>query len=109
VKDHSIEDTIVALSTPTGLGAIGVIRLSGAKAISIVNEVFFGKDLTSVASHTVHFGTIRNDDQILDEVVATIFRGPNSYTKEDVVEISCHGSNYIIKSVIELMITNGAR
>ena len=87
------EDTIVALSTPTGIGALGVIRISGKEALSVCNKVFYGKDLTQLPSHTVHFGTIRNEEnQIVDEVVLTLFKAPNSFTKEDVVEISCQCS-----------------
>ena len=103
-------ETIVALATPSGSGAIAVIRLSGPKAITLVNEVFKGKDLTKQASHTIHFGTIRNDDgHILDEVLVSLFIAPHSYTKENVVEISTHGSRYIIESIIKLLINKGAR
>jgi len=107
------EDTIVALSTPTGIGALGVIRISGKDALAICNKVFYGKDLTQLPSHTVHFGTIRNpeekENRIIDEVVLTLFKAPNSFTKEDVVEISCHGSNYIIQQIIQLLLAQGAR
>ncbi|MEH6305367.1 tRNA uridine-5-carboxymethylaminomethyl(34) synthesis GTPase MnmE [Olivibacter sp. CPCC 100613] len=103
-------DTIVALATPSGSGAIAVIRLSGPKAIEIVNGVFKGKDLSKQASHTIHFGTIRNEDgKILDEVLASIFIAPHSYTKENVVEVSTHGSKYIVESIIKLFIRKGAR
>lgn len=102
-------DTIIALATPSGIGAIGVIRLSGPDAISLVNEVFNGKDLSIQKTHTIHFGTIRDNDLILDEVLASIFIGPQSYTKENVVEISTHGSAYIIESIIKLLIRKGAR
>lgn len=105
-----LEDTIVALSTPQGEGAIGVIRLSGKNAIAICNEVFHGKDLLQQATHTIHFGTIRDDhNRIIDEVTVAIFKEPRSYTKENVVEVSCHGSPYIIQKVIELFISYGAR
>ncbi|VTQ00261.1 tRNA modification GTPase MnmE [Sphingobacterium daejeonense] len=104
------QDTIIALATSPGAnGAIAVIRLSGSKAIALVNEVFKGKDLTKQASHTVHFGTIRDGESIIDEVLATIFVGPNSYTKEDTVEISTHNSAYIIERIITLLIKKGAR
>ncbi|WP_353134053.1 tRNA uridine-5-carboxymethylaminomethyl(34) synthesis GTPase MnmE [Pseudopedobacter sp.] len=103
------EDTIVALATPVGAGAIGVIRLSGPDAITITNKVFRGKNLEEQDSHTVHFGTIREGDLIVDEVLVTLFIAPKSYTKENIVEISCHGSSYIIESIIKLMIKNGAR
>ncbi|ADY51999.1 tRNA modification GTPase trmE [Pseudopedobacter saltans DSM 12145] len=103
------EDTIVALATPVGAGAIGVIRLSGPDAIKITNKVFKGKDLEKQDSHTVHFGTIREGDLIIDEVLVSLFVAPKSYTKENIVEISCHGSSYIIENIIKLMIRNGAR
>ncbi len=103
------EETIVALATPNGAGAIGVIRLSGPEAITIAQKVWKGKDLTKQASHTLHFGRIVDGGLELDEVVTSLFVAPRSYTREDVVEISCHGSNYIIESIIKLLIKNGAR
>ncbi|MFC3196602.1 tRNA uridine-5-carboxymethylaminomethyl(34) synthesis GTPase MnmE [Parapedobacter deserti] len=102
-------DTIVALATATGSGAIAVIRLSGSEAIPIVNRVFKGKDLAMQASHTVHFGTIRDGDDMLDEVLVSLFIAPHSYTKEDVVEISTHNSKYIIERIIQLLIKQGGR
>jgi tRNA modification GTPase len=102
-------ETIIALSTPPGSGAIGVIRLSGPDAISLTNSVFAGKDLEQQASHTLHFGLVKDGDQLIDEVVAGLFVAPKSYTKENVVEISCHGSNYIIQQIINLLISKGAR
>ena len=108
---HTVDlsDTIVALATPPGVGAIGVIRLSGKEAITIVNEVFPGKDLAKEASHTIHFGTIRDGDKIVDEVLASLFIAPRSYTGENVVEVSCHGSEYIIQKLMELFVRHGAR
>lgn len=103
------QDTIVALSTPSGSGAIAVIRLSGPEAISLTNSVFTGKDLTQQASHTLHFGLLKDGENLIDEVVAGLFIAPKSYTKENVVEISCHGSNYIIQQIINLLISRGAR
>jgi tRNA modification GTPase len=103
------DQTIVALATPNGTGAIGVIRLSGPDAITIANSVFSGKDLTQQASHTIHFGNIVDGDIALDEVLVSLFVAPRSYTRENVVEISCHGSNYIIESIIKLLIKKGAR
>jgi len=103
------QDTIIALSTPSGSGAIGVIRLSGPEAISLTNSVFAGKDLEQQASHTLHFGLIKDGDHLVDEVVAGLFVAPKSYTKENVVEISCHGSHYIIQQIISLLISKGAR
>lgn len=108
--NYNLTDTIIALSTPPGAGAIGVIRLSGPKSIEIVNEAFDGKDLTKQEGYTVHFGKIRDDeDKVIDEVLATLFKGPKSYTKEDVVEISCHGSSYIIEQIIHLFLRKGVR
>jgi len=103
------DDTIVALATPNGIGAIGVIRLSGPDAIAIANSVFKGKDLTKQASHTIHFGNVMDGDMALDEVLMSLFIAPRSYTRENVVEISCHGSNYIIESIIKLLVKKGAR
>lgn len=106
---NSSSDTIVALATPSGVGAIGVIRLSGPEAITIANAVFGGKDLTKQASHTIHFGTIRDGKAILDEVLVSLFIAPHSYTRENVVEISTHGSPFIIENSIKLFVKNGAR
>jgi tRNA modification GTPase len=108
-----MKDTIVALATPIGIGAIGVIRLSGSEAISIAQSVF-SKNITEQASHTLHFGKIvdkRNESAeiVLDEVVLSIFKGPHSYTGENVIEISCHGSPYIQQKIIELLIEKGCR
>ena len=103
------DDTIVALATPHGVGAIGVIRLSGDKAIAIVNRHFKSKDLFRQPTHTAHVGLLRADDKVLDEVVVTLFKAPKSYTGEDVVEISCHGSAYILEQVIQAMVQSGAR
>ncbi|UOG77048.1 tRNA uridine-5-carboxymethylaminomethyl(34) synthesis GTPase MnmE [Hymenobacter tibetensis] len=105
----ALSDTIVALSTPPGAGAIALVRLSGAAAISLVAEVFTGKRLLDQPSHTLHFGTIREEDRIIDEVVVSLFRAPNSYTREDVVEISCHGSDYIVQQLLLLFTRRGAR
>lgn len=102
-------DTIVALATPTGAGAIGVIRLSGDDAIRICNSVFKGKNLLEQATHTIHFGTIVDGNNIVDEVLVSLFIAPRSYTRENVVEISCHGSSYIIDKLIRLFVSKGAR
>ncbi len=106
---NSSTDTIVALATPNGMGAIGVIRLSGPESITIANAVFGGKDLTKQASHTIHFGTIRDGKIMLDEVLVSLFIAPHSYTKEDVVELSTHGSPFIIETIIKLLVKKGAR
>lgn len=106
---HEKEDTIVALATPQGVGAIAVIRLSGKDAIKITNQFFKGKNLEIQNSHTIHFGTIRDGDKIIDEVLVSLFVAPKSFTKENVVEISTHGSSYIVNQVIKLLIRHGAR
>jgi len=102
-------ETIVALATPNGIGAIAVIRLSGPDAITIANSVWKGKDLSKQESHTIHFGNIVDGELILDEVLASLFVAPRSYTRENVVEISCHASGYIVESIIKLFIKKGAR
>lgn len=106
---NQTDETIVALATPSGSGALGIIRLSGPEAITIAQNVFKGKDLTKQESHTIHFGNIVDGDFILDEVLVSLFIAPRSYTRENVVEISCHGSAYIIESIIKLLIKKGAR
>ena len=103
------DQTIVALATPSGSGALGIIRLSGPDAITIAQSVFKGKDLTKQESHTIHFGNIMDGDLMLDEVLVSLFIAPRSYTRENVVEISCHGSAYIIESIIRLLLKKGAR
>ena len=106
---HSWSDTIIALATPPGIGAIGVIRLSGPDAFKIVNQLFPSKDLESQPSHTLHVGMLHDGDKLLDEAVISLFKGPRSYTGEDVIEISCHGSPFIHQEVINACIMNGAR
>ena len=107
---HDLSDTIVALATPPGVGAIGVIRLSGPQALTIVQKVFSGKDLTRQSSHTLHFGTIKNGEgKILDEVLVSIFKAPHSYTGENIAEVSCHGSPFILNQILELFTQIGAR
>jgi tRNA modification GTPase len=102
-------DTIVALATPPGIGAIGIIRLSGDKAIDIVNELFPSKNLVFQKSHTIHVGFLENKELIIDEVVISLYKAPRSYTGENVVEISCHGSPFIQEQVIQACIDKGAR
>ncbi|MFA9198740.1 MAG: tRNA uridine-5-carboxymethylaminomethyl(34) synthesis GTPase MnmE [Aquirufa sp.] len=103
------KDTIVALATPAGVGAIGVIRLSGDRAIEIVNAVFKPKDLSTQPTHTIHYGRIESAGRVYDEVVASLYIAPRSYTKENVVEISCHGSPFIQESILQLFVEHGAR
>ncbi len=105
---YQINETIVALATPPGEGAIGIIRLSGSNAITIADSIFAGKKLSQQATHTLHFGKIKDGERIIDEVVASIYRAPKSYTGEDVVELSCHGSQYVLEQVLNLCLKNGA-
>ncbi len=102
-------DTIVALASPQGMGAIGVIRLSGSKAFEITSAVFPSKNIAHVPTHTVHVGNIEDDGRVIDEVVVTVFKGPKSFTKEDVIEVSCHGSTFIVKELLQLFLQKGAR
>ena len=98
------QDTIIALATPSGVGAISVIRLSGEKSIEIVDAYFKsiknGKLLKTQKTHTIHLGHIIDNSHILDEVLVSVFKNPNSYTGENVVEISCHGSIFIVQKMI---------
>ncbi|MCE2612400.1 tRNA uridine-5-carboxymethylaminomethyl(34) synthesis GTPase MnmE [Flavobacteriaceae bacterium D16] len=102
------KDTIIASATAPGIGAIAVLRVSGVEAITLTNEVF-SKDLSRVKSHTIHLGEIKDGERVLDQVLVSLFRGPNSYTGEDVVEISCHGSPYIQEQIIQLFLRKGCR
>jgi len=103
------EDTIVALATPQGIGAIGIIRLSGSEAFNIIDQLFLSKNLLQQKSHTLHVGMLTYKDMPLDEVVVSLFKNPKSYTGEDVVEISCHGSQAILQNTINACIELGAR
>lgn len=105
----NLNDTIVAQSTPQGKGAIGIIRLSGKNSITIINSIFPSKDLSKEKSHTIHYGNIEYENDIIDEVLVSIFKEPKSYTKENIVEISCHGSNFIIKKILSIIVKLGAR
>ena len=105
-------DSIVALATPSGAGAIAIIRISGEDAIDIGNSVFKsikGKDLTQQKSHTLHLGHVIDNQKTLDEVLVSIFKGPHSYTGENTIEISCHGSTYIQQQIIQLLLRKGCR
>ena len=104
-----MSDTIVAISTKLGVGAISIIRVSGKDSISLVNKVFRGKDLTKVESHTINYGFINNGKQDLDEVLVTVMKSPKTFTREDVVEINCHGGIATTLSIFELLIEQGAR
>ena len=106
------QDTICAISTPPGNGAIAVIRLSGDKAIQITDKIFHPGDKKKLAeqpANTLHYGTIKDKDKLVDEVVVSLFHSPNSYTGEDVVEISCHGATYIQQLLLQLLINHGTR
>ena len=104
-----MNDTIVAISTALGVGAISIVRLSGKEAIKIVNSCFKGKDLSKVKSHTINYGHIIDKDEIIDEVLVSIMKEPKTYTTEDVVEINCHGGVISTKRILETMLTHGAR
>ena len=106
------KDTIIALATASGAGAIAVLRVSGPKAISVSNTLFksiHDKNLLNQPTHTIHLGHIVDVDRVLDEVLVSIYKNPQSYTGEDVVEISCHGSSYIQQQILQLFIRNGCR
>ncbi|MBD9085502.1 tRNA uridine-5-carboxymethylaminomethyl(34) synthesis GTPase MnmE [bacterium] len=104
-----MEDTIVAISTALGIGAISIIRVSGKDSIKIVNKIFSGCDLTKVDSHTIHYGKIKDQDEVIDEVLVTIMKNPKTFTCEDVVEVNCHGGITTTQKVLELLILNGCR
>lgn len=105
---YNINSTIAAIATPPGEGAIGIIRLSGADAIAIADKIFAGKQLAKQLSHTIHYGRIMDSSETVDEVVVSLYKGPKSYTGEDVVEISCHGSQYVLERVLGLCLRHGA-
>ena len=102
-------DTIVAIATAPSNSAISIIRLSGNESIEIANSVFKGKNLNKVKSHTIHYGYIHNNNEIIDEVLVSVFKSPKTFTREDVVEINCHGGIYVTNKVLELLLVKGAR
>lgn len=104
-----MNDTIAAISTALGISSISIIRVSGDKSISIVNDIFKGKDLNQVPSHTIHYGFIVNGEEKIDEVLVSIMKAPKSFTVEDVVEINCHGGIASTHKVLEMVLTKGAR
>ena len=104
-----MEDTICAISTSLGVGAISIVRLSGPEAIAITNKIYKGKDLTKVESHTINYGHIYENDKIIDEVLVSVMRAPKTFTTEDVVEINCHGGIASTNKILELLLTNGCR
>lgn len=103
-----MEDTIVAISTTMGVGAISIIRLSGEDAINIVNKIFT-KDLSKVLSHTIHYGYIKYEGKMIDEVLISVMLAPKTFTREDVVEINCHGGVAVTNKILEILLENGAR
>ncbi|HSZ87227.1 MAG TPA: tRNA uridine-5-carboxymethylaminomethyl(34) synthesis GTPase MnmE [Puia sp.] len=103
------DDTIVALATPPGVGAIGVIRISGKKSFEIIDQLFPSKKISEQASHTLHVGYLKDEEKILDEVVISLFHNPKSYTGENVIEISCHGSSFVQQQIIQAILNKGAR
>lgn len=103
-----MEDTIAAISTALGVGAISIIRVSGPESVNIVNKIF-DKDLTTAKSHTIHYGHIIDQNKIIDEVLISIMLAPKTFTKEDIIEINCHGGISTTNKVLELLLTNGAR
>ncbi|QQU02108.1 tRNA uridine-5-carboxymethylaminomethyl(34) synthesis GTPase MnmE [Myroides odoratus] len=107
-----LQDTIVALATPSGAGAIAIIRVSGKDAITLVNGIFKSiknKDLTKQKTHTLHLGHIVDGERVLDQVLISVFKNPHSYTGEDTIEISCHGSTFIQQQIIQLCLRKGAK
>ena len=102
-------DTITAISTPLGEGAIGIVRLSGTDAVAIANKVFKGKNLETVASHTINYGHIVENDETIDEVMVSVMRAPKTFTREDVVEINTHGGVAVTNEILQLLIRSGAR
>ena len=104
-----MNDTIVAISTTMGIGAISIIRLSGSNAINIVNKCFKGKDLETVETHTINYGYIYDNEELIDEVLVSVMKGPRSFTTEDVVEINCHGGIITTNRILEVTLNNGAR
>ncbi len=104
-----MEDTIAAISTAVGASAINIIKVSGTKSLEIVNKIFKGVDLTKVATYTIHYGYIINNEEKIDEVLVSVFLSPKTYTGEDVVEINCHGGIACTNKILELVLNNGAR
>ena len=102
-------DPICAIATPYGKGAISIVRCSGKGSIELVNKIFKGKDLTQVASHTIHYGNIIDGDEIIDEVMVSVFLPPKTYTKEECVEINTHGGMFVTNRVLELLLKIGFR
>jgi len=105
---YNIADNICAISSPSGTGGISVLRISGNKSIELVNNIF-SKNISKAKGYSLHFGTIKENNEVIDDVILSLFRGPNSFTGEDTVEISCHGSQFIQNKILQLLIKNGCR
>ena len=108
MKDFCYSDTICAIATGGGTSAIAVIRISGKKSFDIIKQIF-DKKINNIRSHSIVFGNIKKKNEVIDEVLISFFIGPNSYTGEDTVEISCHGSKYIQTKILQLIVENGGR
>ncbi|MBR3161412.1 MAG: tRNA uridine-5-carboxymethylaminomethyl(34) synthesis GTPase MnmE [Bacilli bacterium] len=104
-----MDDTIAAISTALGVGAISIIRVSGKDSINIVNKIFKGKDLTKVDTHTIHYGHIHDNNKIIDEVLVSVMLAPKTFTREDIIEINCHGGIATTNKILELLLLKGAR
>lgn len=104
-----MNDTIAAISTALGVGAISIVRMSGKDSISIANSIFSGKDLEKVATHTINYGFIKDNEEIIDEVLVSVMKAPHTYTTEDIVEINCHGGITTTNKVLETLLKHGAR
>lgn len=104
-----MDDTIAAISTAQGVGAISIVRVSGPDSINIVNKLFKGKDLSKVDTHTIHYGYIVDNDEIIDEVLVSVMKSPKTFTREDIVEINSHGGIAPTNKILELLLLNGAR
>ncbi len=103
------KDTIAAISTALGHSAISIVRMSGDAVFDIIDKIYKGKDLSKVNSHTINYGKIYDQGKLIDEVLVSVFRSPKTFTKEDIIEINCHGGAYAAKKILELLLTNGAR
>ena len=103
-----MNDTIATISTALGVGAISIIRVSGPESIEIVNKIFT-KDLLNIESHTINYGYIKDDENIIDEVLVSLMKAPKTYTREDLIEINCHGGIATTNKILELLIKNGCR
>ncbi|MCX5707272.1 MAG: tRNA uridine-5-carboxymethylaminomethyl(34) synthesis GTPase MnmE, partial [Candidatus Omnitrophica bacterium] len=109
---NNLSDTIAAISTPVGDGGIGIVRISGSDALNIADRIFISADKkkpSTFKTYTTHYGTVAGGGKILDEVILTVMRSPKSYTREDIVEINCHGGIVALRDVLELVLANGAR